>query len=179
MSSDKKNPAVEQNLQRAQGKWGQLANILVREGADRITVGSFYVAVVKAVLLSGSDTWVLSPCLDKSLKVFHHQVVRRMAGMGPKRQQDSTWVYTHIGVTLKTLGLEEIGLYIVRYHNMAAYYIATRPIMNLCLAPERNPVLHLSMQWCEHPAMDILGIREGHAAEEGGEETLTEESEGW
>ena len=37
------------------GKWGWLANILGREGVDRITVGRFYVAMVQAVLLFGSE----------------------------------------------------------------------------------------------------------------------------
>ena len=51
----------KQNLRRARGKWGQLTNILGREGADRRTLGRFYVAVVQTVLLFGSETWVLTP----------------------------------------------------------------------------------------------------------------------
>ena len=46
--------AAEQNLRWEQGKWGQLAKILGREGADRIMAGRFYVAVVQAVILFGS-----------------------------------------------------------------------------------------------------------------------------
>ena len=49
-------PEMEWNLQREQGKWGQLVKLLGREGADRKTAGRFYVAVVKAVLLFGSKT---------------------------------------------------------------------------------------------------------------------------
>ena len=48
--------AVEQNLCRAWGNWGQLAKILGREEADVRTVGRFYVAVVQVVLLFGSET---------------------------------------------------------------------------------------------------------------------------
>ena len=95
-SSGENCPAVEQNLHRAQGKWGRLENILVSEGADRRMVGSFYVAVVQAVLLFESNMWVLTPRLEKSLEGFHHQEVRQMAGMGPKHQKG--WymgVYTH------------------------------------------------------------------------------------
>ena len=78
-------PAVEQKLRRAQGKWGWLGKILGREGAERRTVGRFYVAVVQAVLLFSSETWVTTPRLEKSLKGFHHRAVRQMAGMVPKR----------------------------------------------------------------------------------------------
>ena len=69
-------------------------------------------AVVQAVLIFGSDTWVLTPRLDKSLENFHHRAVRRIVVMVPKRQQDVTWVYTFIGAVLATVRLEEIGVYI-------------------------------------------------------------------
>ena len=64
-SYEKYLPAAEQNLQNAQGKWGRLAKILGSEGADRRMTGRFSVAVVQAVLIFGSDTWVLTPRLDK------------------------------------------------------------------------------------------------------------------
>ena len=63
-------------------------------------------AVVQAVLMFGSETWVLTPRLDKPLEGFHHRVVRRMAGMGPKRQQYGKRVYTPIGAVLATVRLE-------------------------------------------------------------------------
>ena len=60
-SSDNDFTAVEQNLWREQVKWGCLEKILEREGENRRTMGRFYVAVVQAVLLFRSETWVLSP----------------------------------------------------------------------------------------------------------------------
>ena len=71
-----------------------------------IMVERFYVAVVQEVLLFGSETWVLKPQLDKALEGFHHQVVLWMAGMGPKRQQYGTWLYTPIGLALAMMGSE-------------------------------------------------------------------------
>ena len=90
-------PALEQNLRSERVKWGRLAKILDREGADRITAGRFYVALVQAVLLFGSKAWVLTPHLEKALKGFHQWEVRRMSGMGPKRQWDGIWVYQPVG----------------------------------------------------------------------------------
>ena len=76
---------------------------------------------------------------------------------------------THGPKTSTTMvGLEEIEVYIARRQNTAAQYIANRPIMELCLAPERKPWLHLSRRWWDHPALDILVIRAGHAAAEEG-----------
>ena len=75
-SSDDNWTAVERNLLKARGKWGPMVNILGREGADRRTVGKFYVVVVQAVILFGSKTWVLTSRLEKSLEGFHHQAAR-------------------------------------------------------------------------------------------------------
>ena len=36
-------------------------------------MGRYCVAVVQAVILFGSETWVLTPWLEKDLEVFHHQ----------------------------------------------------------------------------------------------------------
>ena len=71
--------------------------ILGREGLDRRTVGMFYVAVVQAVIIFESETWVLTPRLEKALEGFHHWGVRQMAGMVPKFQYDGMWVYATIG----------------------------------------------------------------------------------
>ena len=144
------------------GKWGRLAKILGREGADRRTVGRFYVAVLQEVLLFGSDTWVLTPWLEKYLEGFHHWAARRMASMGPKIQQDGTWLYPPIGAELVMVGLGEIGVYTARRQNTIAQCITTRPIMDLCLVVERKPGISLSRRWWEQPALDILWIRAGH-----------------
>ena len=90
LSTDNNWPAVEWNLWRARGKWGWLTKILGREGSYKRTAGRLYVAVVQAVLLFGSETWVLTPRLEKALEGFHHRASRRMAGMVPKRQPDGT-----------------------------------------------------------------------------------------
>ena len=102
-----------------------------------------------------------------------------MESMGPANKQDGTWVYPPIGAALETVGMDDIEVYIAWLQNTITQYIATRPIMELCLAAERKPGLQLSMQWWEHPALDILGIRAGNAAADvGGGETGTEKSEG-
>ena len=124
-------------------------------------------AMVKAVLLFGSDTWVLTPRLEKALEGFHHLATRRMAGMRPKCKPDGTWVYPPIGAALAMLVLEEIGVYITRHQNTVAQYILIRPIVDLCLAAERKPGTRLSRWWWEQPTLDIMGIGLGQAVEEG------------
>ena len=89
------------------------------------------------VLLFGSETWVLTPWLEKSLEDFHHWAMWWMEGMVPKRQRDGIWVYAPIGAALEMVGLEDIGAYIARCHNTVAQYILTNIIMDLCLISDR------------------------------------------
>ena len=79
---------------------------LRRKGADRRMAGKFYLEVVKVVLLFSSETWVITPWMEKAVEVFHHQAVHPMAIMGPKRQRDGTWVYPPIGEALTMVGLD-------------------------------------------------------------------------
>ena len=76
------------------------------------------------------------------------------------------------------VGLEDIGVYIAFHHNTVTKYIATHPIMDLCLAVEQKQVMRLSRQWWEQPTLYTMGIRAVHVAAKGGEETGTEKSEG-
>ena len=91
----------------------------------------------------------MTPRVEKVLEGFRHRAVRRMEGMGPKRQWDGTWVDPTIGAALENVGLDEIRVYIVRRQNMVAQYIATPPIMDLCLTAEQNPGLRPLRRWWE------------------------------
>ena len=133
--------------------------------------------LVKAVLFFGSETWVVTPRLEKALTGFHHRVVWRMAGMGTKFQLNGKWVYPTIGVVLVMVVLEEIGVFITHRQNTVAQYISNCPIMDLFLAAEQRPGVQLSRRWWYQNNLDILGMRVLHAAAEMGEYTGTEESE--
>ena len=93
--------------------------------------------------------------------------------MVPERQQDKTWIYPPIGATMVTVVLDEIEVYITRVQNMVAEYIATCPIMDLCLAAEQRRVMRLSRRWWDQPNLNILGIRAGRAAKNMEEATGT------
>ena len=68
--------------------------------------------VVQLVLMFGSETWVITPHLEKAFEGFHHQAVRQMTVMGPKRQGYETWVYQLIGDALSMVSMDDIGVYI-------------------------------------------------------------------
>ena len=54
--------------------------VLVTEGEDFWILGVFYVAVVQAVILYASETWVTSLHVGKELGGFHHRLVCRLTG---------------------------------------------------------------------------------------------------
>ena len=48
--------------------------------------------------------------------------------------------------------------YVFHHPNTVAQYIATRPIMDLCLAAKRRPGLRVTIRWCEQEGLDLEGI---------------------
>ena len=49
-----------------------------KEGVDAQTSVMFYTTVVQAVIIYGSELWVLSPQIGKTLGGFYHWVIRRL-----------------------------------------------------------------------------------------------------
>ena len=60
-------PDVRQNIMCARSVWGRLGTLLRREGVDTKVSASFYRAVVRAILLYGSETWVLLASIVKRI----------------------------------------------------------------------------------------------------------------
>ena len=140
-------PSVVRNLRRAIQKWAWLTHILIREGADAQTSGHIYLAVVQSVLLYGSKTWVLMPFMKRVLGGFHHRVDLRLTGQQPWKGWDRGWVYPPMEDAKAEAGLQELEAYASRHQNTVAQYIATRPIMGLCLATKRRLGEMVAMRW--------------------------------
>ena len=70
--------------QKARKSWYHLSRIFVREGSDPGMSNRFYLAVVQTVLLFGKATWVMTLRIGRLLGIFHHRVVRSLAGMQTK-----------------------------------------------------------------------------------------------
>ena len=61
-------PAVLHNLRWARQKCVRLSMVLVREGADARTLGIIYMEMVQAVMLYGSEMWVMTPRIGGLLR---------------------------------------------------------------------------------------------------------------
>ena len=125
----------------------QLTRELSREVEDDRTSGHIYLAVVQSVLLYGSETWVLTPHMQRVLCRFQHKVSHRLTGQQPRKGRDGGWVYLPLEEAMAEAGLQEVDTYISRHQNTMAQYIASRPIMDLCLAAKQRPGPRVEMRW--------------------------------
>ena len=152
-------PEVVHNLWRARHKWEQPARVLIREGTDARNLGNIYVAVVQAVMLYGSDTWVMTLRVGWVLCVFHHRVACRLTGRQPRIGQDGGWMYTSLKDMMVESVLLEVETYVSCHQNSVAQFIKTRTIMHLRLAPERRPGLRVANRWWDQDVLDLEGMQ--------------------
>ena len=147
------------NLRRARQKWAWTTWVFSREGADARTSGRIYLAVVKSVMIYGSESWVLTPHMKRVLGGLFHRVARRLTGRQPRRGQEGGWVYPGTEDAMAETGLQEVENYVSCRQNTVTQYIATKPIMDRCLAAKRNPGPRAAKRWWEQECLDLAGMR--------------------
>ena len=82
---------------------------------------------------------------------------------------------------MEKLVMQEVDTYVSLCHNTAAQFIATRPIMDLCLVVDQRPGPRVSTWWWEEYGLDVevvrTAAREAERAEGGGGVTYRAETE--
>ena len=112
-----------------------------------------YVAIVQAVLLYGSKTWGVPPYIGRTLCGFRHRVACRLTVWKPQRGLDGRWVYPLLVEVIAESGLQEVETYISCCQNTVALYIATKPIMTLCLVTEIRLEIMGYKRWWEQEGL--------------------------
>ena len=138
-STDSDWPALFYNLRKARAKWARVSRMLAREGANPRISGMFYKAIVMSVLLFGSETWVISSSMLKTLEGFHHRVARQLTGRQPRRRNANTWVYPPIAEALSEAGLFPMSTYLARRREYLKAFVQDRPLLNICTNSDRLP----------------------------------------
>ncbi len=129
---DNNTQAMRGNLKKARKSWGRVSCILRAENASPKVCGVFYIAIVQAVLLFGSETWKLSSLSLKILEGFHIRAACYMAGKMPTKNPNGTWTYPSSRDVLKAVGLQTIDHYIGTRRETIARFIVDRPLFVLC-----------------------------------------------
>jgi hypothetical protein len=125
--------AIRAQIQKAWATWARVGQVLRSENTSPCMAAKFYMAVVQAVLLYGSEMWVLSPTALPRLEGFHIRAAYRMAKQHkPCRGPGNQWIYPKSGEVLKECGLRTIREYIAIRQQTIAVYVVTRPILGKC-----------------------------------------------
>ena len=121
--NDDDEECVTDNLRRARQKWGVIAKILKREGANPVCMSRFYLTVVQAVLLYGADTWVIGKRDMGRLRSFHRRAIRHMTGQHIRKGGDDEWEYPDHGELMRKCKLFEMETYIERRRGTLRKYL--------------------------------------------------------
>ena len=124
---------MKANIRKAKARWGQVARILSREGATSGTMAYFYKAVVQAVLLYGSESWVLTQKMWKAVESFHSSCARYIVGEHIRQRPDGEWILPPTARILEKCKLRTVREYIARRKETVSDFMKSRPIYETCI----------------------------------------------
>ena len=104
---------------------------------------------MQQVLLFGTETWVVSPMMERALITLLHGEAKRLTGRQPRRERDGEWHHPSLEGAMEEAGLTDIRTSIQRRQNMVAQYIATRPLLDLCKGVRPREGASVKLRWWE------------------------------
>jgi len=131
--------AIRTQLRKARGTWARVGQVLRAENVPPRIAAKFYKAVVQAMLLYGSETWVLLTAALASLEGIHICAAYRMAVRHkPRRGPGNRWVYPKSKDVLEECGMSTLEEYITVRRQTITVYVATCPILIGCRQGKRK-----------------------------------------
>ena len=111
---------------------------------------NFYIVVTQQVLLFGAESWVPTVRMEAALDAFQGRVARQLTGRLQRRGRDGKWQYLPLAGATKDAGIVRARTSVLRRHNTVAHFVATRPILDLCVGTERRGGTRVPQRWWEH-----------------------------
>ena len=139
--------AVQEKIKKARARWARVARVLSREGANMKTMGYFYKAIVQAVLLYGSKTWVLSQRMRGMLNSFHNRCARYITRDFITHTPEQGWTFPNMERVLRKASLFDVATYIARRRETLMKYVVDRPIFARCLASQPSVTYINQLVW--------------------------------
>ena len=84
-------------------------------------------------------TWVKTQHMANTLGYFHHHTAHRITGKLPRQRAYGSWHHPHLANANRTVGLEELEIYISMRQNAVEHYIATMTMMDLYMEAGKIP----------------------------------------
>jgi hypothetical protein len=149
-ADDSDQATVSLNISNASKAWFGMYRVLSRSGADPKTMARFYLAVVQAKLLYGSETWALSKRQLDRLEQFHARCARHLAHRHIRRLPDGTWEYPPTNEVLDSCGLSTIATYVAKRKTtlLQNYALSSSTLYHQCITS--TPIgrgAHHQMWW--------------------------------
>ena len=132
---DTDTQAIRSNLTKARKAWKMISRLLRSENMKPRVCGMFFKAVVQAVLLYGSETWVLTDSALRCLEGFYYRAACRMARKNRPKKNERTgeWRYPDKKELFEEVGLYTLTEYIEKRRKTIGAYIRDRSILDLCM----------------------------------------------
>ena len=130
--NDDDTHASFRQLARARTKWNRIGRVLRSEGMKPRAMGYFYKAVVQAILLYGSETWVVSDAHLRHFRSFHSRIGRHLTGRHIRLLEDGSWFCPPTVEVLEDAGLQTIDEYINRRRQTVRSFTRHRPLYEAC-----------------------------------------------
>ncbi len=147
--------AIWVQIWKAHATWARVGQVLRSKNALPFVATQFYQAIVKAILLYSSKTWVISQTALAQLKGFHIQAAYWMAKTNkPKCGPGNVWEYPRSEDVLRECRMKTMAEYIRICRQTIAAYVATHPILAKCRRGERKKGAIPHQWWWELP-MDL------------------------
>ena len=86
--------AICAQMRKAQATWARVGQVLWSKNASPFVAAKIYQVIIQAILLYGSESWVISWTATARLEGLHICTTYRMAKEHkPKRGPDRVWIY--------------------------------------------------------------------------------------
>ena len=93
---------------------------------------SFYRVVVQAIILYGSETWVLLASMANRIEGMHTEFLKIIMAKRVKQLEDGTWKTPGAEDIREAAGNESAGIYVERQQTTVAQWVALRPLFEVC-----------------------------------------------
>ena len=115
--------------------------------------------------------------MEWALNYFMHEAARRIMGRQPRRGWDGKWFYPSLEGATKEAGFKDVRKSINTRQNTVAPYIATRPLLDLCVETTQIGGARVAMRWWDQKGIDWEKEKARGAETESESETDREEEE--
>lgn len=150
-NTDLDDAAVALNLRKARTCWNFIHRILRSDGCTPHVMAYFYKTIVQAVLLFGSETWVLSQRLRKRLDSFHLRCARQIAHRPIQQLATGEWEHPDSNEVLEICKMSPISAYIAKRKTkiLQTYAVPHSELYKRCLSASSSASTNRLYWWKE------------------------------